>query len=184
MKRVILLLCGLLAMQTSTQAEVIYRWLGSSGKVHYGDVPPAGPVQVEAIELAPAPPPGIELPYETRRAQQNFPVTLYLGEKCAEYCKLARSLLNKRGIPFTEKVLTTKEEIDTFKALSGGDVIPTLAVGKTFLKGFLDEQWQLELDVAGYPKNPPYRPANLPAAAAASQVAPTETVKTSNTAAP
>lgn len=176
MKRVILLLCGLLAMQTSAQAEVIYRWLGSSGKVHYGDVPPAGPVQVEAIELSPASLPGIEYPYETRRAQQNFPVTLYVGEACAEYCKLARSLLNKRGIPFTEKMLITKEEIDAFKALSGSDSIPTLAVGHNFLTGFLEEKWQLELDVAGYPKNPPYRPANLPAAAAASQVAPTNTV--------
>ncbi|MBI3221923.1 MAG: glutaredoxin family protein [Nitrosomonadales bacterium] len=185
MKRIVLLFGCMLAMQINAQAGDLYRWLDSSGGVHYGDMPPAGPTQVEAIELAPAPPPDIEWPYETRRAQQNFPVTLYLGEKCAEYCKLARSLLNKRGIPFTEKILTTKEEIDTFKALSGGDIIPTLAVGKNFLKGFLEESWQFELDIAGYPKTAPYRPANLPVApVAASQVAPAEPMKPNPSATP
>lgn len=185
MKRIVWLLGGLLIIQLTAQAEVLYRWLDSSGRVHYGDMPPAGPTQVEAIELAPAPPADVELSYETRRAQQNFPVTLYLGEKCAEYCKLARSLLHKRGIPFTEKALTTKEEIDAFKTLSGSDSTPTLAVGKSFLKGFLEEQWQTELDVAGYPKTAPYRPANLPAVPVpASQVVPTEPVKSTNTITP
>lgn len=177
MKRVILLLAGLLAIQFSAQAEVIYRWLGTSGEIHYGDMPPADPVQVEAIELAPAPPPDIELPYETRRAQQNFPVTLYVSENCTDQCKLARSLLHKRGVPFSEKALITKAEIDAFKTLSGSETAPTLAVGKNFLSGFLEAQWQAELDVAGYPKTAPYRPSNLPAASAASQVAPANTVK-------
>jgi hypothetical protein len=30
-------------------------------------------------------------------------------------------------------------------------------VGKTWVKGFHDEQWDKELDFAGYPKTTPYR---------------------------
>ena len=91
MKRIVLLLGGLLVTQISAQAGELFRWLDSAGNVHYGDMPPAGPTQVEAIELARVPPPDIELSYEARRAQQNFPVTLYLAEDCAEYCKQARN---------------------------------------------------------------------------------------------
>lgn len=185
MKCVGLLLGCLLVVPLNLQAGELYRWLGSDGKVHYGDLPPNEPTQVEAIELPPAPPPSLELPYETRRAQQNFPVTLYVAENCAEYCESARKLLNKRGIPFTEKMLVTKEEIDAFKALSGADSIPVLAVGKNFLKGFSAEQWQTELDVAGYPQTAPYRPANLPEKAASPEQTDTiKPVQPNNTGAP
>ena len=97
------------------------------------------------------------MPYETRRAQQNFPVTLYVGESCGELCDLARSLLNKRGIPFSEKLLKTKTEIDAFQKLSGSVNSPTLLVGKTVLSGFSESIWNSELDVTGYPKTASYR---------------------------
>lgn len=154
MKRVVLLLACLMAAQPGVQAGELYRWLDSSGKVHYGDMPPAGPQQVEAIEMPAAPTPDFELPYETRRAQQNFPVTLYVAGNCVEQCKLARSLLTNRGIPFSEKTLKSKEEIEAFKQLSGSTLAPTLELGSTFLKGFQAEQWDSELDAAGYPKAP------------------------------
>ncbi len=175
MKRVVLLLSCLAVMPSGMQAGELYRWLDAKGKVHYGDVPPVDAAQVTPIKSPAAAAPGEDLPYETRRAQQNFPVILYVADNCAEYCDQARSLLSKRGIPFSEKKLITQEDIDAFKALSGSDSSPTLAVGKTFLKGFLATQWHNELDIAGYPKTAPYRPAGaLPASApaAASQAAP------------
>ena len=143
--------------------------------MHYGDVPPADAAQVKTIKSPAAAAPVEDMPYETRRAQQNFPVTLYVADNCTTPCDQARSLLSKRGIPFSEKKLITQEDIDAFKALSGFDSVPALGVGKTFLKGFLAEQWHSELDIAGYPKTAPYRPPGaLPASApaAASEVAP------------
>ncbi|HEU0219221.1 MAG TPA: glutaredoxin family protein [Gallionella sp.] len=175
MKRIVLLLGCLAWISSGVQAGELYRWLDAQGKVHYGDVPAADALEVTPIKPHAAVTPSEDLPYETRRAQHNFPVTLYVADNCAEYCELARSLLNKRGIPYSEKRLVTQEEIDAFKALSGFDGTPALAVGKTILKGFLAEQWHGELDIAGYPKTAPYRPPGaLPASApaAASQVEP------------
>ncbi|OGS80431.1 MAG: hypothetical protein A2Z94_06255 [Gallionellales bacterium GWA2_55_18] len=164
MKRIVLLLGCLLGASFNAQAGGLYRWVDAQGKVHYGDMIPAGASQVEEKKFSAAATPGEDLPYETRRAQQNFPVTLYVAENCTEYCDSARDLLNKRGIPFSEKMLRTREELDAFKALSGSDNVPTLAIGKTFLKGLQANQWQSEFDIAGYPKALPYRIPKAPAA--------------------
>lgn len=175
MKRIVLLLGCLVVMPAGLQAGGLLRWVDAQGKVHYGDMPPADAAQLVPVRPIGAASPGADLPYETRRAQQNFPVILYVAENCVEPCKQARNLLSKRGIPFSEKMLQSKEDIDAFKALSGGDSVPTLGVGKAFLKGFLAEQWHSELDIAGYPKIAPYRaPGVLPASAPApaNQVAP------------
>jgi glutaredoxin len=175
MKRIVLLLGCLAVMPSGMQAGELFRWVDAQGKVHYGDVPPVGAAQVTPIKSPAAATPGEDLPYETRRARQDFPVTLYVADNCTDYCDQARKLLSQRGIPFGEKKLVTQEDINAFKALSGFDGTPALAVGKTFLKGFLAAQWHSELDIAGYPKTAPYRfsatpPASVPAAA--SQVAP------------
>ena len=178
MKRIVLLLSCLAVMPLGAQAGELYRWLDAQGKVQYGDVPPVDATQITTIKSpSAAVVPGEDLPYETRRAQQNFPVTLYVADNCVEACNQARELLGKRGIPFSEKLLITREDIDAFKAFSGSDSVPTLAVGKAFLKGFLAGRWHGELDIAGYPKTAPYRAA-LPvsAPAAASQVEPANPV--------
>ncbi|MDP1635440.1 MAG: glutaredoxin family protein [Gallionellaceae bacterium] len=165
MKRLVLFSLCLLFCVPAAQAGKLYRWVDSSGKVHYGDAPPPEAAKVEAKKFSDAAP-GENLPYETRRAQQNFPVTLYIADSCGEACEQARSLLHKRGVPFTEKNLVKKEEIDAFRNLSGSDSVPVLLIGRIFLKGFLATKWNDELDVAGYPKSAPYRavpaPAKLP----------------------
>jgi hypothetical protein len=169
MKAIILLAACLAIMSLSVQAGELYRWVDSSGVVHYSDMPSADAEKVDVMKSSGEVTPSENLPYETRRAQQNFPVTLYVSKDCGETCDQARSLLKKRGIPFSEKALETKQDIDAFKQLSGiGGVVPVLAVGKNFLKGFLESQWNNELDFAGYPKTAPYRapsaPSTLPAA--------------------
>jgi len=184
MKRIVLLLGCLLGTAFNAPAGELYRWMDARGKVHYGDMIPPDANHVEEKKFSDVAAPDEYLPYETRRAQQNFPATLYVAENCTEYCDKARDLLGKRGIPFSEKALRTKEEIDAFKAISGFDSVPALSIGKTILKGFQADQWNNELDIAGYPKTAPYRipkasvaPApTLPATpAAASQVAPADT---------
>lgn len=156
-----LMLAGVLAaMLGSVQAAGLYRWVDQSGKVHYGDVPAAEagqPVEKKKFSDVTAAD-NADLPYETRRAHQNFPVTLYVADNCGEPCQRARDFLNQRGIPFSEKNLAAQKEIDDFKQRSGSDQTPTLLVGKNWLNGFLKDQWNDELDISGYPKIAPYRP--------------------------
>ena len=172
MKRIVLLTACLAIMSLDTQAGELYRWVDSKGIVHYSDTPPPKSEQAETIKISNASGSDAGLPFETLRAKQNFPVTLYVGSACADLCDQARSLLSKRGIPYTEKVLKTKEDLEALKKLFGMEGIPALAVGKTYLAGFLANKWHSELDVAGYPKTPPYRAPGQPATNAASSVAP------------
>lgn len=157
MKRIVLLLACLAIVPLSVQAGEIFNWVDKAGKVHYSDVPPADATNVERKKLSSTAAQNEDLPYETQRAQQNFPVTLYVTNGCGAPCAQARSMLNKRGIPFSEKMLKTQEEIDVFYETSGSNGAPTLAIGKNYLSGFLEPRWNSELDVAGYPKTASYR---------------------------
>jgi glutaredoxin len=152
----LLLLFGLLLVG-GAQADELYRSVDTSGKVHYGDKPLPEAQDVEELKLGHQPPPDQSLPYETQVAKQNFPVTLYVVPDCPA-CQQARELLDKRGIPFKEISLVKQNEVDAFRKASGDSQVPTLLVGKTWLKGFLAETWQKELNFAGYPKTAPYRP--------------------------
>lgn len=163
MKRIVLLLGCLAGISLNAHAGELYRWLDSSGKVYYGDVLPAGALQVEVKKFPKDTSSTEYLPYETLRAQQNFPVTLYVGDHCGDPCDQARSLLNKRGIPFSEKSLKTAKDTAAFKEHSGFDAfVPTLVVGKDYLKGFVESQWNSELDIVGYPKTASYRQRAAP----------------------
>jgi Domain of unknown function (DUF4124) len=160
-----LLILGLL-MWMNAQAAEVYRSIDNNGKVHYGDSPLQGTDDVEELKIDKAPTPNIDLPYETRQAMKNFPVTLYTFEACGSSCQMARDFLVKRGIPYTEKSLVTEKDIDAYRKASGDNKYPGLTIGQTWLKGFQPEQWGNELDFAGYPKNAiMYRPpASAPSA--------------------
>jgi glutaredoxin len=129
--------------------------------VQYSDKPNA---DAERLKLGNEPVVEDTLPYATQKANQAFPVTLYVFEKCGSVCSDARELLKTRGIPFTEMNLATTEDLDSYRKASGTDKAPSILVGKTWVKGFLAEQWHAELDFAGYPKTAPYRskPATAP----------------------
>ncbi len=157
MKKFMVLVGMVMQLTLSAQAESVFHWVDSEGKVHYEDIPAADAAKVEEKKFTlPAPSDDDALSYETRRAKQNFPVTLYVAERCGESCVQAREFLSKRGIPFVEKSLASKEDNEAFMKASGGNAIPTLAVGRNFLKGFEVGQWGSELDIAGYPKTAPY----------------------------
>ena len=165
MKLHVILAGMMLAMLGSAHAGSLYRWVDKSGNVHYGDMPAADAAQVEKKKVASDSPEGDNagLPYEMLRAKKNFPVTLYVADNCTDPCQKARDLLNKRSIPFTEKNLKNNEDLDAFRKMSGSDEVPALTVGKTWLKRFLAEQWNDELDIAGYPKIPSFHPPVVPA---------------------
>jgi len=171
MKRIVLLGALFAFISVATHAGELYRWKDAEGKIHYSDTPPTDSSRVERKNLKGHTTLNEDLPYETLRAQQNFPVTLYVGMDCGEPCNRARDLLNKRGVPFSEMLLKTKEEIEAFAKLAGSMNSPALKVGSNYLSGFNESRWNGELDVAGYPKTasyrqriaPPKSPANEPA---------------------
>ncbi len=163
MRKVFLLMSML--MLATVQAGELYRSIDKEGKVHYGDRPLEGTEDVEQLKPGKEPVPDESLPYETQRAMQNFPVTLYAFPDCGTACQKARDFLDKRGIPYTEKSLVRQEDLDAFRKDSGNSQLPAATVGKTWLRGFQAETWDSELDIAGYPKSVlkyrPPRPAQL-----------------------
>jgi glutaredoxin len=167
MKTFFLMISILLLATSSVHAGSLFKWIDKDGKVHYGDKPAEDAVAAEQKKFSATGASGDdELPYGVRKAKQDFPVTLYVTEKCGEPCVQAQSFLNKRGIPYTEKNLLTAEEFDAFKATTGSNGVPALTVGKTVLKGYEAGQWNSELDIAGYPKIAPYGARSKPPLAA------------------
>lgn len=155
MRQALLFILLLSAVPASAE---LYRSVDSSGQVHYSDRPLPGTDEVEALKVAPPPAPDDSLPYQTRRAMQAFPVTLYVSPNCGMPCSEAQTLLKQRGIPFVEQSLDTAEKVEAYRQETGGLEVPAVKIGKTRLKGFLATQWDKELDFAGYPKAAPSRP--------------------------
>lgn len=136
----------------SVHAQPVYKVVGPDGRISFSDkLPSASDGQAAAIT------PGrnaatntSSLPYELREVAGRYPVTLYTGANCAP-CNAGRALLTQRGIPFSEKTVSTNQDIETLQQLAGDTSLPVLTVGKQQLKGFADAQWTQYLDAAGYP---------------------------------
>jgi glutaredoxin len=125
----------------------------SQGNVHYSDQPPPPTAKgVEEKQIQGGASSDAALPYATREAAKNFPVTLY-NTNCGEPCTQAREYLLKRGIPFEEKDASTTPVQEELRKLAGALQVPVLAIGRMEpLKGFGAEQWGAALDAAGYPR--------------------------------
>jgi hypothetical protein len=65
---------------------------------------------------------------------------------------MGRRVLRERGIPFNEKTVISREDVESFTRLTGGTELPTVAIGPQMLKGMSQEQWSSFLDAAGYPR--------------------------------
>lgn len=133
-------------------AQGVFKWTDKDGKVYYGDRPPTGPgFKVQERQTA-VPVAEKQVSYALRQAIANHPVTLFVSDNCGNGCKEGRDFLNQRGIPFTEKLVATQEDIDALKEVSGAAEVPVLQVGSRSYKGWLMTGWQRLLDVTGYPK--------------------------------
>jgi glutaredoxin len=139
------------------QAQTIYRHVGPDGRVFYSDQPPAGNLRSPASGSgqgsagnSQGEPAGAALPYALRQTSARFPVTLYSSAECVP-CREARSMLQKRGIPFAERTIQSNEDAAALQRLGGGNVLPQLTVGRQRLQGFQAQEWSLLLDAAGYP---------------------------------
>lgn len=152
---------GLLGLATigalspgDARAQQIYRIVGPDGRVTFSDKPPLEPsARATAAPSVPAPAGSADsaLPFELRQVASRYPVLLYTGPGCAP-CGAGRAMLSNRGIPFTEKTVTTNEDIDALSRLAGVPSLPTLTIGAQQLKGYSEVEWTQFLDAAGYPK--------------------------------
>ena len=151
--RYLLILC--LALTSTCASAEAYRWVDPAGRTIISDTPPPGRAR-DVSKTGSASEASDGLPYEVRRAVENFPVTLYTSADCASECKQARDLLNARGVPFTEKMLQKQEDVDELKKLVGDAFVPALKVGKQGFRGFEPAAYNNLLDLAGYPKSAAY----------------------------
>ena len=134
------------------QAQGVYRIVGPDGKVTFSDRPPAD-ANAQPARIASEAPSAANgaLPYELRQIANRFPVTLYTGNDCSP-CTSARNLLTSRGVPFTERTVSSNEDIAALQRLSGGTGLPFGTIGGQQLAGFSEGEWTQYLDAAGYPK--------------------------------
>jgi len=147
------LLAGLFVVAAGIAHAQTYRWVDpATGRTMFTDTPPPGSAkQVVRTGKSSNAEGDKSLPYATQLAAKNFPVTLYTGAECTP-CNQAKDLLNKRGIPFTEKTLQTQADLAELKALAGESTVPVLKVGRQTLKGFDAGNYDSALNLAGYPK--------------------------------
>jgi glutaredoxin len=140
-------------LATALAAQPIYRIVGPDGRVTYSDKPPAaaGLGKVTEAGRAPDADAANPLPLNLRTAARQYPVTLYTTANCTP-CATGRALLVRRGVPFTEKTVSSPEDAEALHRLSGESALPLLTIGAQQIKGWTEGQWQLYLDAAGYPK--------------------------------
>lgn len=157
----------------SALAQGVYRIVGPDGRVTFSDQPPA-PDAAPAVQAAAASGSRNDaaLPFALRQVATRFPVVLYTGTNCAP-CDSGRAMLSARGIPFTEKTVTTGNDSEALKRLSGDTTLPFLTIGGQQIKGYSDAEWTQFLNAAGYPRQSALpatyrRPAPTPLVAAQS----------------
>lgn len=129
-----------------------YKVIGPDGRITYTDRPPAG-AKTEAIgagSVSGGDTAGSNLPYELKQVASRFPVTLYTSTDCAP-CDQGRALLKQRGVPFTERTVSTSEDSAALRRLEGVDTVPLLRIGGQQIKGYAASDWNNYLTIAGYP---------------------------------
>ena len=152
-------------------AHALFKIVGPDGRVTYTDrVPSAGEGRVMPVDGMTGRASDPALPFALRQVATRFPVTLYTASNCGEACALGRSLLAKRGVPYTERTAETDEEREAWVRLVGGLEAPVLKVGEQMLRGYAPVAWDETLDVAGYPRQS-LLPANYQAPPAMPMIA-------------
>lgn len=145
-------LLAAILVAAGAQAQTTYRWVDEQGRVQYSDQPPPPSIRrVEEKRFRSDPADTVDS-YAVRQAAAAFPVVLYSSANCGDACGLARDLLNRRGVPFTEMPIATEADLAVYRERLGTpDEVPALTVGTLPLKGFQAAAWNRALDNAGYP---------------------------------
>lgn len=149
-------LVGLMCLVSLAQAQTVYRIVGADGRVTFSDKPPISSNDQAKVATTSAATTGgtagAALPFELRQVVAKYPVTLYSAPECGP-CATGRALLSGRGVPFTERTVTTADDVASLQRLTGENSLPILSVGGQRIKGFSDAEWGQTLDAAGYPRS-------------------------------
>jgi glutaredoxin len=138
-----------------------YRWIDQNGRVQYTDTPPPPEAKgVQKKNLSAGPARTVEHPYALQVALKKAPVKLYSTQECGQPCMEARKLLNGRGIPFNEILISEPAQIEELKKISGGTTVPVMVVGASTQQGFQEQSYHRTLDAAGYPPAGSLKPRN------------------------
>jgi glutaredoxin len=129
-------------------AQQVYKSVDKNGRVTYSEAPPAPGSESKLTGDSAQ---NIALPYALQQVVSRFPVTLYTSSDCAP-CISARLMLTQRGVPFTERTVSSNEDIDAYKKLNGDTSMPLATIASQQLKGYEQSEWTKYLDAAGYPK--------------------------------
>ncbi len=130
-----------------------YKVVQPDGRILYTDRPPIStdarvtPIGTPAAAL----PREVGLPPALRRTSERWPVTLYAAPDCAP-CDSARQWLQQRGVPYSERLVVSNDDILALDRLSGARTLPALNIGAQALRGFSAAEWDSYIDVAGYPR--------------------------------
>ena len=182
------LLIAIAVAATAASAQQ-YRWVDEKGRVHYTDTPPPPSARSAQRKDLRGNVVGAQENFELSQAMRSSPVTLYSAPECQDMCQVAREVLNKRGIPFTEISVTDEAKIADLKRVSGGMRVPVMVIGAQVETNVSADAYNRALDLAGYPREgvvasrnqaapppPPPRPATpgqeAPAQESAAQPAP------------
>jgi glutaredoxin len=129
-------------------AQQIYKSIDKNGRVTYSEIPPApgseNKLTGESVQ-------NLALPYALQQVVNRYPVTLYTAADCAP-CINARLMLTQRGVPFTERTISSNEDIAAYKKINSDNNFPLATIASQQLKGYQEDEWTKYLDAAGYPK--------------------------------
>lgn len=142
----------LLALSGPALAQ--YKVVLPDGSTTYTDRPPITDTAARITPLrrnGSVAPTDAALPIDLRQAMQRYPVTLYTAPDCTP-CDNGRRYLQARGVPFSEKRVSTEEDAIALDRLVGGRTVPALTVGSQPLRGMSETDWTSYLDAAGYPR--------------------------------
>lgn len=164
-----LALASAVAASSALAQTTVYRWVDSEGRVHFTDRPPSEAHSdltqrvVGGNFSADARAPSANL----QAVIQKFPVVFYTSAECGDPCRIAREMLLKRGIPFSERSVQSGPDVaEELIKRAGGLYVPSLSVGGNTLRGYEESAWRTVLDTAGYPGGgASASPAGAPAAA-------------------
>jgi glutaredoxin len=140
-----LLLCA------GTASAQMYKWVDASGKTHFTDTPPPAAAKTAPMKSGAAGSSGANLPYALANAVRAFPVVIWTTSPCPS-CDSGRAYLKSRGIPFSEKTVTSDADEAKLRESGGNDRLPFLMVGRNKVIGFQQGAWSDALTAASYPE--------------------------------
>lgn len=130
-------------------AQQVYKSVDKNGRVTYSEVPP---LPGSGDKLTGDSAANVALPYALQQVVSRYPVTLYTTADCGP-CINARLMLTQRGVPFTERTVSSNEDVTAYKKLNSENNFPFATIAAQQLKGYEDGEWTQYLDAAGYPKS-------------------------------